>query len=313
MDIGFLLLVVAITIPFAILAFGLNWKALQHKDERLQLLLKRAGIEQTQQKKIQKSLYEINRSKTYLRLMSWLKKAGITEQIAIYQLVAAEVFLLMASSYLIVTRLHSMDSKLFVITALLPLFPIAYVIIRKQKRQEKMRKQFPEMLDALVRALHSGYGIDGGLNMIANEFPQPLGQEMKEVTRQLALGINMREILREFQSRVELQEAQFFVVTLIIQRETGGQLAAILSELSRLMRRREVFQAKLRTMTAESRFTAIFIGSAPLLYLAYKYLFDPKSMQFFLSDPLGQKMLYVSLILIGTGTILLKKMLRIRF
>lgn len=313
MDIGFLLLVVAILIPFVILAIGMSWQAKQRKAEQFQLMLKRVGIETTQQKRIRRSFYDLKSSKTYLGFVGWLKKAGITDLKTIYQILALQVVLLMVSSYLIVTRLQTMDSKMVVITFVLPLLPSLYIVFRKHQRQEKMKKQFPEMLDSLVRALHSGYGIDGGLNMIANEFPAPLGREMKEVTRQLALGINMREILREFQSRVELQEAQFFVVTLIIQRETGGQLAAILTELSKLMRRREVFQAKLRTMTAESRFTALFIGAAPLVYLGYKYLFDPESMNFFLSDPTGQKMFYVSLVLIGTGTLLLRKMLRIRF
>lgn len=313
MDIGFLLLVFAIVAPFAILSIGLSWQSKQRKSEELHLLLKRVGIEAAQQKKIRRNFYELKNSKTYLGFMNWLKKAGITDSKTIYQILGLQLVLLMISSYLVVTRLQDMNSKLLLITVVLPLLPSVYIMFRKQQRQDKMKKQFPEMLDSLVRALHSGYGIDGGLNMIANEFPAPLGQEMKEVTRQQALGINMRDILREFQTRVELQEAQFFVVTLIIQRETGGQLAAILSELSKLMRRREVFQSKLRTMTAESRFTAWFIGSAPLLYLLYKYLFDPKSMEFFLSDPTGQKMLYVSLALIGTGTLLLRKMLKVKF
>ncbi|WP_024850512.1 type II secretion system F family protein [Hydrogenovibrio kuenenii] len=313
MDMSFLLLIFAVLTPFVILAFGLSWQSKQDRAEQLHLLLKRVGVETAQQKKISKNFYELKNLKLYLSTMVWLKKAGISDSNTVYQILVVQIVLLMISSYLVVARLQDMDSKMWLITVMLPLLPSAYIIFRRQQRQEKMKKQFPEMLDSLVRALHSGYGIDGGLNMIANEFPKPLGQEMKEVTRQLALGINMRDILREFQSRVELQEAQFFVVTLIIQRETGGQLAAILNELSKLMRRREVFLAKLRTMTAESRFTAWFIGSAPLLYLLYKYLFDYKSMAFFLSDPTGQKMLYVSLALIATGTLLLRKMLKVRF
>lgn len=313
MDIGFLLLIFAIFTPFIVLAFGLSWQTKKTHTAQLEQLLKRVGIETIQQEKVSSSFYALQNSKAYLSVQTWLKKAGINNAKTIYQLLALQVVLLMFSSYLIVTRLPGMDPKLMLITAVLPLLPSVYILFKKYKRQEKMKQQFPEMLDSIVRALHSGYGVDGSLNMIANEFPAPLGQEMKEVTRQLALGIQMRDILREFQSRVELQEAQFFVVTLIIQRETGGQLAAILMELSKLMRRREVFQSKLRTMTAESRFTAVFIGSAPLVYLAYKYLFDPESMRFFLQDPTGQKMLYISLALILTGTLILRKMLKVKF
>jgi len=69
----------------------------------------------------------------------------------------------------------------------------------------------------------------------------------------------------------------------------------------------------LKTLTAESRFTALFIGAAPILYLAYKYLFDYESMAFFLNDPVGQKMLMVSLGLMATGTLILRMMLRLKF
>lgn len=313
MDFAFLILIIALSVPFFILAFGLSWKAKKQKAAQLQTLLKRAGIEVAQQRKITRSLSNFNNSKAYLGILTWLKKAGINNKKVIYQLFAVQLGLLVVSSYLWLTRMGNMDSKAILVALILPLLPIVFVMFKRKKRQDKMKKQFPEMLDALVRALQAGFGIDGGLNMIANEFPEPLGQEMKEVTRQLSLGINMRDILREFQSRVDLQEAQFFVVTLIIQRETGGQLAAILSELSRLMRRRDVFQAKLQTLTAESRFTAMFIGSAPIGYLSYKYLFDRDSMNFFLTDVTGQKMLFVSVVLILTGTVILKQMLRMRF
>ncbi|MDX1796378.1 MAG: type II secretion system F family protein [Hydrogenovibrio sp.] len=313
MDIGFLILIIAVSVPFFILAFGLSWQRKKQRSAQLDNLYRRVGLEPLEQKKIESGIGEYARSVPYLFLVGWLKKAGIYGKKNLLRLLAAQVVLLIFSSYMIATRLGSIDTKLLVLVVVLPLLPAAYVVFTLHKRQNRMKKQFPEMLDALARALYSGYGVDGGLNMIAEEFPQPLGQEMKEVTRQLSLGINMREILREFQSRVTLQEAQFFVVTLIIQRETGGQLAAILTELSRLMRRREMFQAKLKTLTAESRFTALFIGGAPMVYLAYKYLFDYDSLAFFLNDPVGQKMFVVSLVLMATGTLILRTMLRLKF
>lgn len=314
LDGGFLIVMLAIIMPFIVLAVGFYLKENRHKKEVLESLMQRVGIEASQKQNFRAAHRATQQKDSLLRwAASLLKKAGLQDTKIVIRLLAVQSLLLFFSAYLLSTRFNQLDSKTAFIAMILPLLPMLFVLFKKKQRQNRLRQQFPEMLDAIVRALQSGYGIDGALSMIAEEFRAPLGKEVKEVNRQLTLGISMRDILRDFQTRIEIQEAQFFVVTLIIQRETGGQLAPILEELSRLMRRREMFQAKLKTLTAESRFTAIFLGLAPLGYLGYKYFFDPDSMAFFLNDPTGQNILIISLGLMISGAFILKSMLRIKF
>lgn len=313
MDMGFVIIALGIMLPFMILAFSLSLQQEHKKIAELRRLMARVGISQAEQKGIKNQILDQKEAFWYIWLSGKFKKAGITQKKEITKLVVLQFVLLFVSAFVLATKFNVLNEKLILASLLLPILPLAYLFLKIYQRQTEMRKRFPDMLDSIVRSLHSGYGIDGALAAVGEDMKGPLAQEMKEVNKQLTLGISMRDILREFQRRVDLPEAQFFVITLIIQRESGGQLSVILRELSKLMRRRESFQAKLKTMTAESRFTAWFIGGAPIIYIGYKYFFDKASMDFFLNDPLGFKLFLISVGLISVGTLILRQMLRMRF
>ena len=313
MDLGFVIVALAIVLPFAILSFVLSLKKQQQKQHSLRRLMGRIGISNVEQKTIQDHLMQQKEKTWFLWLIGKFKKAGLNNKNSIVKVVAAQAILLFISAFILSAKFNTLNDKLILLCIILPLLPTFFVFFKIRQRQTELRKQFPEMLESIVRSLHSGYGIDGALSAVGEDMQGPLAQEMKEVNKQLTIGISMRDILREFQRRVDLPEAQFFVITLIIQRETGGQLSLILGELAKLMRRRVSFQAKLKTLTAESRFTAWFIGGAPIAYVVYKYFFDKESMNFFLYDPTGFKLFVVSLILIFIGTFILRQMLKMRF
>jgi len=313
MDLGFIIVAMAIVLPFAVLGFTVSFKKRRQQVSELNMLMARVGLK-TLEVKSAKDQLEQQKDKAWYRWLTGLfKKAGISERKEVIRLLVIQAFLIFISAFVISTKFNVLTENHILMSILLPFLPITYLVIKIKQRQKELRKQFPEMLDSIVRSLHSGYGIDGALGAVGEDMRGPLAEEMVEVNKQLTLGISMRDILREFQRRVALPEAQFFVITLIIQRETGGQLAAILSELSKLMRRRDNFQAKLKTLTAESRFTAWFIGGAPIMYIGYKYFFDRESMNFFLNDPLGFKLFLFSLLMIGLGTLILRHMLKMRF
>ncbi len=313
MDVGFVIVALAIMLPFMILGFSLSMQREQKKLAELRGLMTRIGISSAEQKGIRDQVLEPKEAFWYIWLSGKFKKAGMTQKKDITKFVVVQFILLFVSTFVLVTKFNVLNEKLILVSFLLPLLPLAYLFFRIYQRQTEMRKRFPDMLDSIVRSLHSGYGIDGALAAVGEDMQGPLAQEMKEVNKQLTLGISMRDILREFQRRVDLPEAQFFVITLIIQRESGGQLSSILRELAKLMRRRESFQAKLKTMTAESRFTAWFIGGAPIIYIGYKYFFDKASMDFFLNDPFGFKLFLISVGLLIVGSLILRQMLKMRF
>ena len=202
-----------------------------------------------------------------------------------------------------------MNLLLFVATGSLPGF-VAYRIIRQ--RQEFAR-QLPDAIEAMVRALEAGNSIEEAMHVIATEFPPPVSGEFQLITRQLKIGLSFKEALINLRDRLPLPEVQYLVLALIIQRDTGGHLARILTHLTALMRRRLIFDGKLKALTAETRFTALFISGLPLIYIGYRYFFKRAEMHFFLSDPTGVLILQISLGLIITGSFILKYMLRIRF
>lgn len=313
MDPAFLLVALAIFVPFGILALAQTRKRELERKQQLDALMQRIGFPNSERETLQDAWEQQKEKRWFMWLSGKFKQAGIHERRDIVKVLLIQAGLLFFSVFIAALKFSVLTDKMVLLLIMLPFLPTAYILIKIHQRQTQLRKDFPEMLDAIVRSLHSGYGIDGAIAAVGEDMQGPLAQEMKEVNKQLTLGISMRDILREFQRRVSLPEAQFFVITLIIQRETGGQLSMILSELSKLMRRREHFQAKLKTLTAESRFTAWFIGGAPVLYVLYKYFFDRESMDFFLNDPLGFKLFVISLVLIVTGTIILKQMLKMRF
>ena len=187
---------------------------------------------------------------------------------------------------------------------------IAYRVINQRK---EFALQLPDAIEAMVRALEAGNSTEEAMHVIATDFPPPVSGEFKLIIKQLKIGISFKEALINLRTRVPLPEVQYLVLALIIQRDTGGHLAKILTQLTALMRRRLVFDGKLKALTAETRFTALFISGLPLVYVGYRYFFKRAEMQFFLSDPTGILILQISIGLIVTGSFILKTMLRIRF
>ncbi|MDR9497578.1 MAG: type II secretion system F family protein [Hydrogenovibrio sp.] len=296
---------------------GLLWwmtrrlKAQRLSQHRIRHLKKRIGLK-NQKHSLVEDFRQSQKQLWQKKIQHFFRLSSLTlpHQIGLWLFAQAATILLSTFALLFFEPPGRMSVVLLLV---LPFLPGLYLYVQRIKRVKKLKQQFPEMLETMVRSLESGYAVDGALTLIAEDFSDPLGGEMKEVIKQLSVGISLREVLLAFEQRLSIPEAKFFVLTLIIQRESGGELARIINDLSQLMRRRETFTEKLKTLTAESRFTAIFIGAAPLLYIAYKYLFDPESLAFFFEDETGQQLFVVSLVLIFSGSLILRKMLRIRF
>lgn len=308
-----LLIASLILVPLVLALIGYRKKRQIESELKVRLLMQRIGMAEEKKLSFEEILLAQSDKQWFQYFVTKFKQAGIVNRNEITRIILIQGGLIAVSLLLLAVNLSDLSQKILLLCILLPLLPTLYLIVKGSQRQAQLRKDFPEMLDSIVRSLQAGFGIDGALQGVAENSKGPLAEEMAELHKQLTLGISLRDLLREFQSRVNLPEAHYFTITLILQRESGGQLTTILKELSRLMRRRENFQAKLRTLTAESRFTAWFIGGMPLAYLGYKLVFDYPSMNFFLHDPTGVKLLTLSVLLIIVGAIILKKMLRIRF
>jgi len=166
----------------------------------------------------------------------------------------------------------------------LPHFVVGWAI---NKRIKNFVTRLPDAMDLLVRGLRSGLPVTETLGVVAREVPGPVGVEFKLVTDRIKVGRTMEEALQETADRLNLPEFNFFCITLAIQRETGGNLAETLSNLSDVLRKRAQMKLKISAMSSESKASAYIVGALPFIVFALIYTINPEyTLQFFSDERL---------------------------
>jgi tight adherence protein B len=153
-----------------------------------------------------------------------------------------------------------------------------------QRRIKKFNSNFPDAIELMVRGLRSGLPITETLGIVAGEIPGPVGIEFRMVADKMKIGRTMEAALQETADRLGTPEFQFFVITLAIQRETGGNLAETLSNLADVLRKRAQMKLKIRAMSSESKASAYIVGSLPFVVFTLVWFINPKYMQGFFTD-----------------------------
>ena len=172
----------------------------------------------------------------------------------------------------------------------LPHMVVNYTI---KKRTGKFTSKFPDAIELLVRGLRSGLPVTETLGVVSTEVPGPVGEEFKLVTERIKIGKTMEDALQDTADRLNTPEFSFFVITLAIQRETGGNLAETLSNLADVLRKRAQMKLKIRAMSSESKASAYIVGSLPFIVFGMIYWINPKYLGGFFTDD--------RLIMIGLG------------
>ncbi len=185
--------------------------------------------------------------------------------------------------------LLSLGIGLFVGTGL-PHMAVNYFI---KKRTGAFTTKFPDAIELLVRGLRSGLPVTETLGVVASEVPGPVGEEFKMVTERIRIGKTMEEALQDTADRLNTAEFSFFVITLAIQRETGGNLAETLSNLADVLRKRAQMKLKIRAMSSESKASAYIVGSLPFIVFGMVWWINPEYLNGFFTDE--------RLIMIGLG------------
>jgi tight adherence protein B len=153
-----------------------------------------------------------------------------------------------------------------------------------KKRGDSFTTKFPDAIDLLVRGLRSGLPVTETLGVVATELPGPVGVEFKLVTDRIKMGRTMEDALQETADRLNTAEFSFFVITLAIQRETGGNLAETLSNLSDVLRKRAQMKLKIRAMSSESKASAYIVGALPFIVFGMIYMVNPAYLGKFFTD-----------------------------
>jgi len=153
--------------------------------------------------------------------------------------------------------------------------PVMFLSHAAQKRRTKMQEQFPVALDIFVRGLRAGHPIASALNLLATEMEDPIGSEFGLVTDEVAYGADLRDALQDMADRWELEDLHMFVVCLSVQNETGGNLAEILENLSRVIRERASMYMKVRALSSEGRMSAKVLTALPIGTFALVFMINP--------------------------------------
>ena len=208
--------------------------------------------------------------------------------------------------------MHMNLSILIIFALLLASMPFLYLLSLKQKRMAKFQEQLPDALDLIARALKAGHAFSGGLKMVAEEFGDPIGSEFSKTLDEINFGVGVDQAMKNLAQRVDCPDLQFFVVSVIIQRETGGNLAEILEKIASLVRERFKLYGKVRTLAAEGKLSAIILLALPPLVAFYMTMSSPSYIGLLVRDPIGNAMLYGAAAMMLAGVIVMKRMITIR-
>ncbi|MGB5078547.1 MAG: type II secretion system F family protein [Sphingorhabdus sp.] len=164
----------------------------------------------------------------------------------------------------------------------IPHMVIGFLINRRIKQ---FTANFPDAIELLVRGLKSGLPVGETLGVVAKEIRGPVGEEFKMVTEKIKIGKTMEDSLQETADRLGTAEFQFFVITLAIQRETGGNLAETLANLADVLRKRSQMKLKIRAMSSESKASAYIVGSLPFFVFGMVWMVNQKYLEGFFYEP----------------------------
>jgi len=177
-----------------------------------------------------------------------------------------------------------------------------------KKRLNKFNAKFPDGIELLVRGLRSGLPVAETLGVVATEVPGPVGEEFKAAVERIKIGRTMEEALQVTADRLGTPEFQFFVITLAIQRETGGNLAETLSNLSDVLRKRAQMKLKIRAMSSESKASAYIVGALPFIVFGLIWWVNPNYLGKFFID---ERLIVIGLgglVWMGIGAFIMAKM-----
>jgi len=189
--------------------------------------------------------------------------------------------------------------------------PILWLVHKRSVRLKRFEEQFPEALDLLSRAIRAGHAFQTAMGMVADELADPVGPEFKKAFDQQNYGLPLRDALNELSERVSILDVRFFVTAVLIQRDTGGNLAEILDNLAHVVRERFKIRRQIRVHTAHGRFTGYVLLALPAaLGIALSFI-NPDHMNLLFRERMGQIMLVGAIVMQTVGFIWIRQVIKI--
>ncbi|USX21157.1 type II secretion system F family protein [Oxalobacteraceae bacterium OTU3REALA1] len=198
------------------------------------------------------------------------------------------------------------------VVALAMALPWILLMRTRRERLSKLEEQLPEAADFLGRALRAGHSFANVMQMVGEEMPEPIAGEFKFAYEEINYGVPMNEALHNLAVRVPLTDLRYLVIAVLIQRESGGNLAEVLGNISRLIRARLKLLGQVRVMSAEGRMSAWILGILPLAVLLLMSISNPAYIRVLWTDPIGVRLMWYSGAVAVGGIFWMRKLIRIR-
>jgi len=189
--------------------------------------------------------------------------------------------------------------------------PFGFVKSRRTARMNKFEEQFPEALDLMARAVRAGHAFGAGLKMVADELHEPVGPEFRKAFEEQNFGLSMKETLNNLALRVPLLDVRFFSTAVLIQRETGGNLAEILDNLANVVRERFKIRRQVRVHTAHGRYTGYVLLALPAFLAVALHFINPDHMAMLFKDRIGQTLILTAIVMQSVGWFWISRVVKI--
>jgi tight adherence protein B len=201
-------------------------------------------------------------------------------------------------------------STLFGVTA--GVAPYVYLYIVREIRFSKFSDLLPEAVDLMSRGLRAGHSIQAVLEMVGNEIADPVGIEFRSLHKEQTLGLPIRDAMMSLVDRVPVDDMRFLATAILLQKESGGNLAQILDKTANVIRERARLRGQLRIYTAQGRITGYLLGGAPFIMFALMNIVNHNYEKRLFSDPFGLKMVYFGLGLMVVGILAIRKIIDVK-
>ena len=243
------------------------------------------------------------------RLQTWVTATGM-------MISAGELILMSAALFAFGLFLPGLMGKplIFGVTLGLGLAVVPWwrVASRRRARIARIENQFPDALDLMGRAMRAGHAFPSAIKMVGQEMSDPLARDFRLLSDEMNYGVPANEALARLAEHLQLPDVSYFVIAVMIQRETGGNLAELLDKIASIVRERLKLQGEIRTLSAEGRLSAIILTCLPFGVGLVVNFTNPDFMSLLWTDPLGLRMVGASMFMMLVGTLWMRKTIRIR-
>jgi tight adherence protein B len=257
----------------------------------------------------------LRRSERVSKLQILLEQAGLSIRAGnLLILCIASSVLVAAFAYVISGTLRPNETLMFTgVAALVGLFlPYSYTSWRRTRRFQKFEEIFPEAIDTLARAVRAGHAFTMALEIVCNELSEPAATEFRKLYEEQKYGMPVRDALVNLTTRMPLVDVKFFVTAVMLQRETGGNLAEILDNLSYTIRERFKILRQVRVYTAQGRLTMMLLMGLPPTIVITMLIMNPSFIRPLFDDPIGHLLLAAGITLQTIGYFVIRRIIQIQ-